>query len=386
MSPNDTVAKIKEIVESQRFSSFPVIEDGGKVVGIVTNRDLRFCDNGNSLVKEIMVKDVVTAKEGISLTEAKLVLKEHKVEKLILTDAKGKLKGLVTFSDIEKSAKFPNAAKDKEGRLRVGAAIGPNDMERAKALLKAGTDALVIDTAHGHSIHVIEGVKKLKKEFGDGVQVVAGNVVTPEATEVLISAGADAIKVGCGPGSICTTRIVSGVGLPQLTAIYLCSSMAKEYKVPVIADGGIRSSGDMAKALAAGASCIMAGNMFAGCEESPSRTVFFNGRKYKQYRGMGSASAMAEGGASRYFQSTKQAKFVPEGVEGMVSYRGTVSEVIYMLVGGLKSSMGYCGAANVEEMNAKAKFVRTSKSTLVESNPHDIIVTDESPLPENKRR
>jgi len=380
ISPNDNVAKVKALVQEKGFSSFPVVDNAGKVVGIVTNRDLRFCDNGNELVKEIMGKKVITANEGISLTEAKAVLREHKIEKLIITDKEKKIKGLVTFSDIEKSVKYPNASRDREGSLRVGAAIGPDDMERAKALVDAGADAILIDTAHGHSIHVINGVKNLRKEFGDDVQVIAGNIATPEAAEALISAGADALRVGCGPGSICTTRIVSGVGLPQLTAIQLCSEAAKDHGINVIADGGIRGSGDVAKALAAGASCVMAGNIFAGCEESPSKTVFVEGRKYKGYRGMGSASAMAAGGASRYFQSSKQKKFVPEGVEGLVPYRGTVAEVVFQLVGGLKSAMGYCGAKNVKDMNEKAKFVRISKSSLKESYPHDVFVTDETPF------
>ncbi|MEM2974253.1 MAG: IMP dehydrogenase [Candidatus Micrarchaeia archaeon] len=379
ISPGDTVAKIRGLVKEKGFSSFPVVEDD-RIVGIVTNRDLRFCDDGDLLVRDIMTKDVITAREGISSEDARKILRQHKIEKLLLTDEDGRLAGLVTFSDIEKSIRYPNAARDKEGRLRVGAAVGPDDMERAKALVDAGADALVIDTAHGHSIRVIEAVKKLKKEFGDVIEIVAGNVVTPEATEALVGAGADAVKVGCGPGSICTTRVISGVGLPQLTAIYLCSSAARKNGIPTIADGGIRNSGDIAKAIAAGASCIMAGNLFAGCEESPSKTVFFNGRKYKQYRGMGSAGAMAKGGTSRYFQSTKQVKFVPEGVEGLVAYRGSVAEVVYMLVGGLKSSMGYCGAATIYEMSMKARFVRTSKSTIMESNPHDIIVTDEAPF------
>ena len=379
VSPDDAVSKVKALVMEKGFSSFPVVENG-KVVGIITNRDLRYCDDGGSLVRDIMMDDVITAREGTTLTEAKSILREHKVEKLILTDKAGGLKGLITFSDIEKSIRYPHACRDKEGRLRVGAAIGPKDIDRARALIEAGADVLVIDTAHGHSVHVIDGLKAIKKEFGDAAQVVAGNVVTPEATEALVSAGADAIKIGCGPGSICTTRVVSGVGVPQLTAIYMCSTAARKNGIPAIADGGIRNSGDIAKALAAGASCVMAGNMFAGCDESPSKAVIFNGRKYKQYRGMGSAGAMAAGGADRYFQSAKQSKFVPEGVEGLVPYRGTVGEVIYMLIGGLKSAMGYCGAGTIEEMNVKAKFVRTSKSTLVESNPHDIIVTDETPF------
>lgn len=374
VSPRDSIARVRALTAESGVSSFLVV-DGGRLVGILTNRDLRFCDDDGLRVSDVMSKDVITAKEGIDIGAAKGILRAHRIEKLPLVDDGGRVKGLITVSDIEKSSRYPHACRDESGRLRVGAAIGPGDVERAELLLSAGADVLVIDTAHGHSTRVLDGIKALRQTFGD-VQIVAGNVVTPEATEALAVAGADAVKVGCGPGSICTTRVVTGVGLPQITAVYLCAEAARKYDVPIIADGGVRNSGDIAKALAAGASCVMAGNIFAGCEESPSKTIFIGGQKYKRYRGMGSAGAMAEGGAARYFSSGKA---VPEGVEGAVPYRGTVAEVVHQLVGGLRSAMGYCGARTIDELHAKAKFVRISKSSVVEGYPHDVIVMDETP-------
>jgi len=377
LSPEDTLSKAFEITEKLGVQSFPVVDKEGKLVGLITNRDVKF-RSGYEKVKDVMTKKPVTATAGVSIEKATEILLRHKIEKLPLVDKKGVLKGLITIKDIEDSKQFPNSCKDKEGRLIVGAAVSPSDMERVKSLVEAEVDVIVVDTAHGHSLNVIKGVRKIKKKFG--IEVIAGNVVTGEATEELISAGADSVKVGVGPASICTTRIVAGVGMPQITAIQECSKVAEKYNIPVIADGGIRYSGDIAKAIAAGAHSVMIGSLFAGTEEAPGRVVFMEGRKYKRYRGMGSLSAMVEGSRERYFQDNiPKRKLVPEGVEGVVPYRGTVSEIVYQLIGGLKAAMGYCGCKTIEEMRKKAKFVRITSAGIVENHPHNIMITEEAP-------
>lgn len=381
LSPKDTVEKARLLLKEKGVSSFLIVEND-RLVGIVTNRDLWFCEGSGKLIEDVMTRNVATAPPNVGLEEVKKILYEHRVEKLPLVDREGKVAGLITAVDIEKSEMYPKACRDEDGKLRVCAAVGPGDFARAEAVLKAGADAIVVDTAHGHSQHVIETVRELKHRHGSGVQVVAGNVVTPEATEALVEAGADAVKVGVGPGSICTTRIITGVGIPQVTAVALCSDAAAAYDIPVIADGGIRYSGDVAKAIAAGAHCVMIGSLFAGCEESPGKIVFFGGRKHKQYRGMGSLSAMAEGGSSRYFQDSRMSKLnklVPEGVEGIVPYVGFVSEVVFQLVGGLKSAMGYCGCQTVWEFRSNARFVKVSGASVAESHPHDVTITNEAP-------
>ncbi|MFA6048862.1 MAG: IMP dehydrogenase [Candidatus Micrarchaeia archaeon] len=379
LSPNDSLATARALVQSKGMSSFPIV-DKGVFVGILTGRDMRFEDNINRKVGELMTKKAVVAKERLSLEQAKKLMFEHKVEKIPVVDAKGRLQGLVTLKDIEKSRSFPNSAKDSQGRLRVAAAVSPNELNRVAALVKAGVDVVVVDTAHGHSYKVIDSVREIRKEYGSALQIVAGNVVTAEATEALIAAGADAVKVGVGPGAICTTRIVTGVGVPQITAVHDCAEAARAHGVGVISDGGVKYSGDIAKAIAAGASAVMIGSLFAGTEEAPGYTVFVNGRKYKRYRGMGSLGAMEAGSKARYFQEkvmdTK--KLVPEGIEGIVPYRGTVGETVYQLVGGLRSSMGYCGAPSIREMN-KAKFVRITSAGMAESHPHSVTITEEAP-------
>ncbi|VVB67915.1 Inosine-5'-monophosphate dehydrogenase [Candidatus Norongarragalina meridionalis] len=377
VNPNDPIDKALQMNKEMGISGFPVVE-GDKLVGIITNRDWRLHSDGKRPVKDAMTKQVITASPNISVHEAKKLMHEHRVEKLPVVDKNKRLIGLITFRDIEKNERFPDACKDSEGQLRVGAAVGTNDIERVGALVGAGVDFVVVDTAHGHSRGVIDAVKRIKKEFG-ALQVIAGNVVTPDATKALIAAGADAVKIGVGPGAICTSRVVAGVGMPQLSAIFECAHAAGD--VPIIADGGIRYSGDIAKALAAGASCVMIGSLFAGTDEAPTRTIFVNGRKYKAYRGMGSVAAMESGSKGRYFQEhlKDRGKLVPEGVEGLVPYRGRVSEVIYQLIGGVKSSMGYCGAATIPDMKKKARFVAISSAGVAESHPHDIIITDEAP-------
>ncbi|MFH1424853.1 MAG: IMP dehydrogenase [archaeon] len=375
LSPEDTIEKALQIQEERGISCFPIIL-GGKLVGIVTNRDLRFKDDPKIRIKDIMTKDLIIADKNITQEKARKVLDDNRIEKLPIVE-NGKLLGLITVTDIEKGRKYPNACKDSEARLRVGAAIGPNDTERAKALIDAGVDILVIDTAHGHSSNVIEGVKAIKKEFD--FPVIAGNIATADAAKDLVSAGADAVKVGVGPGSICTTRIIAGVGVPQVTAILDAVEGAGD--VPVISDGGVRYSGDIAKAIAAGASCVMAGSMFGGTDEAPGDEVIMGGRKYKRYRGMGSIGAMMQGSKERYAQGNVKTagKLVAEGVEGIVPYRGTVSENVYQLIGGLRSSMGYCGAKNINEMKKKSKFIKITSGGLRESHPHDITITGEAP-------
>jgi len=383
VKPDTTVKQALEIMERYRISGVPVVSDGDKLVGILTNRDLRFIkptDYDKPVSLFMTSENLVVAQERVTLEEATEILQRHKVEKLPIVDKEGKLVGLITIKDITKRKKYPNACKDEFGRLRVGAAVGtgPDTMERVSALVSVGVDVIAVDTAHGHSKRVIETVEKIKSHYPD-LQVIAGNVATKEGTLDLIRAGADAIKVGVGPGSICTTRIVAGVGVPQLTAIRWAYEVAKEYDVPIIADGGIKYSGDIVKALAMGASSVMLGNLLAGTEESPGETVYYQGRAYKVYRGMGSLGAMmSRRSADRYGQE-KLEKFVPEGIEGRVPYRGRLSDVIYQLVGGLRSGMGYVGARDLEELRQKAKFVRITWAGYKESHVHDVQITKEAP-------
>ncbi|MDK2856252.1 MAG: dehydrogenase [Bacillota bacterium] len=380
LSPEHRVADAVEIMERYHISGVPITDPEGHLIGIITNRDLRFEEDYSRPISEVMTKEnLITAPVGTTLERAKEILKRHKVEKLPLVDEQGRLKGLITIKDIEKAKKYPNAAKDSVGRLRVGAAVGvaADTMERARALVKAGVDVLVVDTAHGHSRGVLETVAKLKAEF-PGTPIIAGNVATAAGTEDLIAAGADAVKVGVGPGSICTTRVVAGVGVPQITAIWNAARAAEKHGIPIIADGGIKYSGDITKALAAGASTVMIGNLFAGTEESPGETIIYQGRSYKVYRGMGSLGAMKEGSRDRYFQENVE-KLVPEGIEGRVPYKGPLAETVYQLIGGLRAGMGYCGAANLAELRRKARFVRVTAAGLRESHPHDVIITKEAP-------
>ncbi len=378
LSPHHLIKDADDLMGRYRISGVPIVDENKVLVGIITNRDLRFETDKDKLISEVMTKDnLITAKPGISLDEAELILKAHKIEKLPLIDDEGILKGLVTIKDIEKRILYPNSAKDAQGRLICGAAIGitNNMLERASVLVNAGVDLLSIDTAHGHSQGVLNAVKTLKKEFPN-VTLMAGNIATAPACEALIDAGADIVKVGIGPGSICTTRVVAGIGVPQLTAVMDCAEVGKKRGVPIVADGGIKFSGDITKAIAAGASCVMIGSLFAGTEESPGQTTIYKGRNFKVYRGMGSTSAMSNGSNDRYFQDGK-AKFVPEGVEGMVPYRGQLKDIIYQLVGGLRSGMGYCGCASINDLNENGQFVRITGAGLKESHPHDILVTKE---------
>ncbi len=380
LKATDTLGTARAISRERGISSFPVVDQQGAFLGILTKRDMRFEENDSRKAGEIMTKNPVVARDVLSLDQAKKLMYEKKVEKLPIVDAKGKLKGLITLKDVEKSRSFPNSAKDSEGRLRVAAAVSPNENDRVSALVKAGADAIVVDTAHGHSSRVVDYVKSLRKDYGKELQIIAGNVVTAEATQALVSAGADCVKVGVGPGAICTTRIVTGVGVPQVTAVFDCSQAAKEMGATTISDGGVKYSGDIAKAIAAGADAVMIGSLFAGTEEAPGYTVFVNGRKYKRYRGMGSIGAMEAGSKARYFQEkvTDSKKFVPEGIEGIVPYRGTVSETAYQLVGGLRSAMGYCGAKDILAMQ-KAKFVQITAAGMAESHPHSVTITEEAP-------
>jgi len=378
LSPEHFTSDALEMMAKYHISGVPITKNG-KLVGIITNRDLRFETNYNKSINDAMTKDgLITAPIGTTLDQAKKILQKHKVEKLPLVDEEFNLKGLITIKDIEKAKQYPNSAKDEQGRLLVGAAVGvSNDtMNRVMALTKAKVDVIVVDTAHGHSQGVIDTVKKIKSSYPD-LQLIAGNVATKEATRDLIEAGADAIKVGIGPGSICTTRIVAGVGVPQLTAIYDCAQEAIKYNIPIIADGGIKYSGDVAKAIAAGADVVMIGSLFAGTEESPGEIEIYQGRSYKVYRGMGSIGAMKEGSCDRYFQENIP-KLVPEGVEGRVPYKGSLAETVYQLVGGLRAAMGYCGAQNITAMK-KAVFIQQTSAGLTESHPHDIYITKESP-------
>ncbi|MBQ3593248.1 MAG: IMP dehydrogenase [Clostridia bacterium] len=382
LAPENSVDDADKLMGKYRISGVPICEDG-KLVGILTNRDLRFIRDYSIQIKEVMTKEnLVTAPVGTTLEEAQDILCKHKIEKLPIVDADMKLKGLITIKDIEKSQKYPNSARDAQGRLLCAAAIGvtADVLDRAKALVEAGADVLVLDSAHGHSQGIIDCVTKVKKAFPE-VSLIAGNIATAAAAEDLIKAGADAVKVGIGPGSICTTRVVAGIGVPQITAVYDVAQVAKKYNIPVIADGGIKYSGDIAKAIAAGADTIMLGSLLAGCEESPGENEIYQGRQFKVYRGMGSLAAMAKGSKDRYFQSktSNNKKLVPEGVEGRVPYKGAVSDTIFQLLGGLRSGMGYCGAHNIQELKDNGKFVRITGAGLKESHPHDIYITKEAP-------
>ena len=379
LSPNHYVYEAEELMARYHISGVPITENG-LLIGIITNRDLRFEADHNKKIYEVMTKEnLVTAPEGTTLEEAKRILTARKIEKLPMVDKKGHLTGLITIKDIEKNIKYPNSAKDDCGRLLVGAAVGSslNVLERIEALVEAKVDVVVVDTAHGHSENVLKIVRLIKENYPD-LEIVAGNVATGDATKALIEAGADAIKVGIGPGSICTTRVIAGIGVPQVTAIYDCAQVAREYDIPIIADGGIKYSGDVVKAIAAGADTVMIGSLFGGCEESPGATELYQGRKYKVYRGMGSLAAMEKGSKDRYFQENSK-KLVPEGVEGRVAYKGPVSEVIYQLLGGLRAGMGYCGTQTIQELRDNARFIRMTSAGLRESHPHDIQITKESP-------
>jgi IMP dehydrogenase len=383
MRPNQKIGEALEMMAKYRISGVPITKANGKLVGILTNRDLRFETDMDLPISARMTKrNLVTVPVGTTLEEAKEHLKHTRVEKLLVVDDERNLKGLITIKDIEKVRKYPTACKDSLGRLRVGAAVGPTaDMDaRIDALLKAGVDIIVIDTAHGHSQGVIDAVRSAKATF-PGIELVAGNIATPEAAEALIKAGADAIKVGIGPGSICTTRVVAGIGVPQVTAISNCSKIARKYGIPIIADGGIKYSGDLTKAVAAGADVVMIGSLFAGTEESPGDTVLYQGRTYKSYRGMGSIGAMKEGSKDRYFQSDvdSEVKLVPEGIEGMVPLRGPLSANIHQLIGGLRAGMGYTGCSTVMMLQQKAKFIRITGAGLKESHVHDVTITKEAP-------
>ncbi|HEX6559370.1 MAG TPA: IMP dehydrogenase [Longimicrobiales bacterium] len=369
-------------MERFSISGVPIVDDAGKLVGIITNRDLQFETRPDRLIRDVMTSDgLIVAPLGTSLDEAEKILQRHRIEKLPVVDADGTLRGLITVKDIFKRRQFPNACKDEHGRLRVGAAIGTSDKEldRARELVAAGCDVLVIDTAHGHSAGVLDALERARKAFPTA-QIIAGNVATASATRALIERGADAVKVGIGPGSICTTRVVAGIGVPQLTAVMECARGA-DGKVPIIADGGIRYSGDIVKAIAAGASAVMMGSLLAGTEESPGESFLLEGRRFKTVRGMGSLSAMAEGSADRYFQEGEVGtrKLVPEGIEGRVPYKGPASDVIFQLIGGLRSGMGYCGTANLTELQTRARFVRITSGGLRESHPHDVAITREAP-------
>ena len=378
--PDNTLRDANELMAKYRISGVPIVEEDKRLVGILTNRDLKFEEDFSKKISECMTSEgLVTAHEGITLDEAKKVLGAARVEKLPIVDEDGILKGLITIKDIEKAIKYPNSAKDSAGRLLCGAAVGitANVLARVDALVKAQVDVIVIDSAHGHSANIIRALKEIKAAYPD-LQVIAGNVATGDATRDLIAAGADCVKVGIGPGSICTTRVVSGIGVPQISAIMDCYEVAKEYNIPIIADGGIKFSGDITKAIAAGGSVCMMGSLFAGCDEAPGDFELHQGRKYKVYRGMGSMSAMEAGSKDRYFQEG-QAKLVPEGVEGRVAYRGSVEDMVFQLVGGLRSGMGYCGAKDIQTLQDTGKFIKISAASLKESHPHDIHITKEAP-------
>ena len=379
LAPGHTLAEADELMAKYRISGVPIC-DNGRLIGIITNRDMKFEVDMTQLIDNVMTKEhLVTAKEGITLEEAKEILRKHKIEKLPLVDEEFRLKGLITIKDIEKAQVYPNSARDEKGRLLVGAAIGVTSdvLDRVAALMDAGADVLVLDSAHGHSHNIIECVKRIKALYPNA-QLIAGNVATAAATRALIEAGADCVKVGIGPGSICTTRVVAGIGVPQITAVYDAAQVAAEYGVPIIADGGIKYSGDIAKALAAGGNVVMLGSLLAGCEESPGDTEVYQGRQFKVYRGMGSLGAMAKGSKDRYFQQNNK-KLVPEGVEGRVPFKGPVGETIYQMMGGLRSGMGYTGCATIGELHSKAQFMQITSAGLKESHPHDIYITKEAP-------
>lgn len=377
----DTLGDAEALMGKFRISGVPIVDTDGRLIGIITNRDMKFEDNLQRRIDEVMTHEdrLITGREGTTLDEAKAILQQHRIEKLPIVDESYHLKGLITIKDIEKVLKYPNSAKDSKGRLLCAAAIGVTRdvLDRVGALQQAGVDVLVLDSAHGHSANIMRVIREVKEAYPD-CQLIAGNVATAAATEALIRAGADCVKVGIGPGSICTTRVVSGIGVPQITAVLECAAMADRYGIPVIADGGIKYSGDITKAIAAGGRVVMMGSMLAGCEEAPGDMEVFQGRRFKVYRGMGSLGAMAKGSKDRYFQENNK-KLVPEGVEGRVPYKGAVSDTIYQMMGGLRSGMGYCGAHNIEELRTKSQFVRITSAGLRESHPHDIYITKEAP-------
>ena len=379
INPEATVAEALSLMSDLHISGVPVIDKDRKLIGILTNRDLRFETNMSTLVKDRMTKaPLITAPKGCTLDDAEKIFSQNRVEKLPIVDKDGRLDGLITIKDLKKRKEYPNANKDRYGRLRVAAAIGVGQIDRAKALVDAGVDVIVIDSAHGHSKGIIDTLKEVKANFN--VDVIAGNIANPAAVKDLAEAGADGIKVGIGPGSICTTRIVAGVGVPQISAIDDCASEAAKYGIPVIADGGLKYSGDVAKALAAGAACVMAGSLLAGCEESPGELITFQGRQYKVYRGMGSIGAMTKGSSDRYFQEgTAQDKLVPEGIEGRVPFAGSIKDVIHQLIGGLRSAMGYVGAKDIPTLQERAEFVEITSAGLKESHVHDVVITHEAP-------
>ena len=383
MHPDQKISEVLEVMERYRISGVPIVKDGRKLVGIVTNRDLRFETNLDQKVSNVMTKEnLVTASEGITLEESKVLLHENRIEKLLVVNDKGDLLGLITIKDIMKIKKYPSACKDKLGRLRVGAAVGvgPDRDGRVEALVKAGVDVIVVDSAHGHAEAVVNSVPAIKRQFPD-IELIAGNVATADGTRSLIEAGADAIKVGVGPGSICTTRVVAGVGVPQISAVMECAKVARKHQVPIIADGGIKYSGDVVKALAAGADSVMIGSIFAGTDESPGETVLYQGRSYKVYRGMGSLGAMKEGRGDRYFQGdiVEEVKLVPEGIEGRVPYKGPLSSSVFQLIGGLRAGMGYVGCGSLDQLRKEVKFIRITSAGLKESHVHDVIITKEAP-------
>ena len=379
LGPGHTLAEADELMAKFRISGVPIC-DNGKLIGIITNRDMKFETDMSQLIDNVMTKEnLVTAPEGTTLQEAREILRRHKIEKLPIVDSEYRLKGLITIKDIDKAQVYPNSARDEKGRLMVGAAIGvtADVLDRVAALVEAGADVLCLDSAHGHSQNILNCVKRIKSLYPD-VQLIAGNVATAEGTRALIEAGADCVKIGIGPGSICTTRVVAGIGVPQITAVYDAARVAAEYDVPIIADGGIKFSGDIAKAIAAGGNVVMLGSLLAGCEESPGDTEVYQGRQFKVYRGMGSLGAMACGSKDRYFQQNNK-KLVPEGVEGRVPYKGPVADTIYQMMGGLRAGMGYCGCGTIDELRTKAQFVQITAAGLRESHPHDIYITKEAP-------
>ncbi len=380
LTADRTLGEANALMGKFRISGVPIVDDDNRLVGIITNRDMKFEEDMSRPIRDVMTSaGLITGLEGTTLAEAKAILQKNRIEKLPIVDKDYKLKGLITIKDIEKVMKYPNSAKDDKGRLLCAAAIGATAdvLDRAGALIAVGADALVLDSAHGHSANIMKSVTKVKEAFPD-IQVIAGNIATAEAAEALIKAGADCVKVGIGPGSICTTRVVAGIGVPQVTAILQCAEMADKYGVPCVADGGIKYSGDIVKAIAAGGSVVMMGSMLAGCDEAPGEMEVYQGRQFKVYRGMGSLGAMAKGSKDRYFQ-TNNKKLVPEGVEGRVPYKGAVSETVFQMMGGLRSGMGYCGAHNIEDLRTKSKFVRITSAGLKESHPHDIYITKEAP-------
>lgn len=380
LTPDHLVSDAEEVMSKFRISGVPIVNEAHKLVGILTNRDLRFVHDYSIKISEVMTRDdLVTAPVGTTLQEAEGILQKHKIEKLPLVDQQGILKGLITIKDIEKAIQFPNAAKDAQGRLLVGAAVGisKDTFDRTDALVKAGVDVITVDSAHGHHINILEAVAELRKRYPE-LTIIAGNVATGEATRALIEAGASVVKVGIGPGSICTTRVIAGIGVPQITAVYDCATVAREYGIPIIADGGIKYSGEIAKAVAAGAHAVMLGSLFAGTEESPGETEIYQGRRYKVYRGMGSMGAMKQGSKDRYFQDDDK-KLVPEGIEGRVAYKGPIADTIHQMIGGLRAGMGYCGTGTLDELRNDTQFIRITGAGLRESHPHDVQITKEAP-------